>query len=210
MGWSVASMKGSGAVLSDLATSVTAAAVLLFCLLSRPDLSTTTWDDSSASRGAAGRGPVEPREDPSMFGIGDVRVGSTTQRGHNDSTNAESGRRTTPVAPSERDGTVCGPSRLEGRRSGAQTPPSIAGVAQWQSPSLPSWSCGFDSRHPLSRFCWSAARPCPSSETDSQDCRRRATRVPQRIKIEPGDRGARRSLAGPQRSHRTVPARLGR
>ena len=24
-----------------------------------------------------------------------------------------------------------------------------AGVAQWQSPSLPSWSCGFDSRHPL-------------------------------------------------------------
>jgi hypothetical protein len=27
---------------------------------------------------------------------------------------------------------------------------SIAGVAQWQSPSLPSWSCGFDSRRPLS------------------------------------------------------------
>jgi hypothetical protein len=25
----------------------------------------------------------------------------------------------------------------------------LAGVAQWQSPSLPSWSCGFDSRHPL-------------------------------------------------------------
>src|SRR5690349_10735801 len=25
-----------------------------------------------------------------------------------------------------------------------------AGVAQWQSPSLPSWPCGFDSRHPLS------------------------------------------------------------
>jgi hypothetical protein len=24
-----------------------------------------------------------------------------------------------------------------------------AGVAQWQSSSLPSWSCGFDSRHPL-------------------------------------------------------------
>ena len=24
-----------------------------------------------------------------------------------------------------------------------------AGVAQWQSPSLPSWSCGFDSRRPL-------------------------------------------------------------
>jgi integrase len=24
-----------------------------------------------------------------------------------------------------------------------------AGVAQWQSPSLPSWPCGFDSRHPL-------------------------------------------------------------
>src|SRR5215212_5417245 len=24
-----------------------------------------------------------------------------------------------------------------------------AGVAQWQSPSLPSWSCEFDSRHPL-------------------------------------------------------------
>jgi hypothetical protein len=26
----------------------------------------------------------------------------------------------------------------------------FAGVAQWQSPSLPSWSCGFDSRRPLS------------------------------------------------------------
>src|SRR5919109_1855934 len=25
----------------------------------------------------------------------------------------------------------------------------LAGVAQWQSPSLPSWSCGFDSRRPL-------------------------------------------------------------
>ena len=25
----------------------------------------------------------------------------------------------------------------------------LADVAQWQSPSLPSWSCGFDSRHPL-------------------------------------------------------------
>ena len=24
-----------------------------------------------------------------------------------------------------------------------------AGVAQWQSPSLPSWSCGFESRRPL-------------------------------------------------------------
>jgi hypothetical protein len=24
-----------------------------------------------------------------------------------------------------------------------------AGVAQWQSPSLPSWPCEFDSRHPL-------------------------------------------------------------
>jgi hypothetical protein len=27
--------------------------------------------------------------------------------------------------------------------------PRHADVAQWQSPSLPSWSCGFDSRHPL-------------------------------------------------------------
>jgi hypothetical protein len=27
--------------------------------------------------------------------------------------------------------------------------PSSAGVAQWQSPSLPSWLCGFDPRHPL-------------------------------------------------------------
>lgn len=26
----------------------------------------------------------------------------------------------------------------------------FAGVAQWQSPSLPSWLCGFDPRHPLS------------------------------------------------------------
>jgi hypothetical protein len=38
----------------------------------------------------------------------------------------------------------------------AQPPPvcahlcSPAGVAQWQSSSLPSWLCGFDSRHPLS------------------------------------------------------------
>jgi hypothetical protein len=28
--------------------------------------------------------------------------------------------------------------------------PLAAGVAQWQSPSLPSWLCGFDPRHPLS------------------------------------------------------------
>ena len=27
--------------------------------------------------------------------------------------------------------------------------PYDAGVAQWQSPSLPSWSRGFDSRRPL-------------------------------------------------------------
>ena len=27
--------------------------------------------------------------------------------------------------------------------------PKNAGVAQWQSPSLPSWPCGFDSHHPL-------------------------------------------------------------
>ncbi len=26
-----------------------------------------------------------------------------------------------------------------------------AGVVQWQNPSLPSWSCGFDSHHPLLR-----------------------------------------------------------
>ncbi len=29
---------------------------------------------------------------------------------------------------------------------------TAAGVAQWQSPSLPSWPCGFDSRHPLHAF----------------------------------------------------------
>ena len=28
-----------------------------------------------------------------------------------------------------------------------------AGVAQWQSPSLPSWPCEFDSRHPLHSVC---------------------------------------------------------
>ena len=27
-----------------------------------------------------------------------------------------------------------------------------AGVVQWQNPSLPSWSCGFDSHHPLHFF----------------------------------------------------------
>ena len=26
---------------------------------------------------------------------------------------------------------------------------TFAGVVQWQNPSLPSWSCGFDSHHPL-------------------------------------------------------------
>ena len=30
-------------------------------------------------------------------------------------------------------------------------PRTLAGVAQWQSSSLPSWLCGFDSRHPLRR-----------------------------------------------------------
>ncbi len=35
-----------------------------------------------------------------------------------------------------------------GHRRGMR-PPGPAGVAQWQSPSLPSWPCGFDSRHPL-------------------------------------------------------------
>jgi hypothetical protein len=33
-----------------------------------------------------------------------------------------------------------------------------AGVAQWQSPSLPSWSCGFDSRHPLASTRWKGRR----------------------------------------------------
>jgi hypothetical protein len=31
-------------------------------------------------------------------------------------------------------------------------PARHADVAQWQSPSLPSWSCGFDSRHPLQQI----------------------------------------------------------
>jgi hypothetical protein len=35
------------------------------------------------------------------------------------------------------------------RRSAATQPARRAGVAQWQSPSLPSWLCGFDSRRPL-------------------------------------------------------------
>jgi hypothetical protein len=39
-----------------------------------------------------------------------------------------------------------------GRRVSAGTPTGHAGVAQWQSPSLPSWSCGFDSRRPLQRI----------------------------------------------------------
>jgi hypothetical protein len=34
-----------------------------------------------------------------------------------------------------------------------------AGVAQWQSPSLPSWSCGFDSRRPLQGQCAFSAEP---------------------------------------------------
>ena len=41
-------------------------------------------------------------------------------------------------------------ARLSSRRHGLA---AHAGVAQWQSPSLPSWSCGFDSRHPLVRGC---------------------------------------------------------
>src|SRR5579875_3460287 len=34
----------------------------------------------------------------------------------------------------------------------------LAGVAQWQSPSLPSWSCGFDSRRPLQLRCYFCKR----------------------------------------------------
>ena len=30
--------------------------------------------------------------------------------------------------------------------------PGTAGVAQWQSPSLPSWPCRFDPGHPLHRI----------------------------------------------------------
>src|SRR4051812_41112245 len=37
-----------------------------------------------------------------------------------------------------------------------------AGVAQWQSSSLPSWLCGFDSRHPLARTPVQAV--CPTVE----------------------------------------------
>src|SRR5215472_10994891 len=43
-----------------------------------------------------------------------------------------------------------------------------AGVAQWQSSSLPSWLCGFDSHHPLQPHAVPTgdthqppARPCP-------------------------------------------------
>jgi hypothetical protein len=38
-----------------------------------------------------------------------------------------------------------------------------AGVAQWQSPSLPSWSCGFDSRHPLHLIFAGQRFGCPVS-----------------------------------------------
>jgi hypothetical protein len=37
-------------------------------------------------------------------------------------------------------------------RLGRPAPVGYAGVAQWQSPSLPSWLCGFDSRRPLRAF----------------------------------------------------------
>ena len=44
------------------------------------------------------------------------------------------------------------PSQLIERGVDSASPGNLgpsAGVAQWQSPSLPSWSCGFDSRRPL-------------------------------------------------------------
>ena len=47
-----------------------------------------------------------------------------------------------------------------------------AGVVQWQNPSLPSWSCGFDSHHPLQ---------CADSSAGQSNCllsSRSGVRVP--------------------------------
>jgi hypothetical protein len=70
----------------------------------------------------------------------------------------------------------------EDRRFESCRPDSVldpAGVAQWQSSSLPSWSCEFDSRHPLHNI-----KPCQrrfhpgSSNRKSAWPQRRAHNVP--------------------------------
>ena len=55
-----------------------------------------------------------------------------------------------------------GPERAAGRYATQGRPGRRAGVAQWQSSSLPSWSCGFDSRRPLHRVMAGQA-PCGGS-----------------------------------------------
>jgi hypothetical protein len=68
-----------------------------------------------------------------------------------------------------------------------------AGVAQWQSSSLPSWSCGFDSRHPLRALTQaSGTLPGPGLRRLSHLDHPRAIRA---ITAAPGAR-----LAGPSGS----------
>jgi hypothetical protein len=55
---------------------------------------------------------------------------------------ARASRRGPEDAEAAGDGTLPDDSRVV-------TGAADAGVAQWQSPSLPSWPCGFDSRRPL-------------------------------------------------------------
>src|SRR3954453_17632204 len=61
-----------------------------------------------------------------------------------------------------------------------------AGVAQWQSSSLPSWLCGFDSRHPLCRSkrfrawrMWSEAPGMDSAMDDTPEVDAMALRIAQ-------------------------------
>ena len=75
------------------------------------------------------------RAPPTLGPAGEWRSGSAPALG-------AGGRRFESALPD-------GPLPSHDMRNAAGSVSDSAGVAQWQSPSLPSWSCGFDSRHPL-------------------------------------------------------------
>jgi hypothetical protein len=95
---------------------------------------------------------------------------------------------------------------------------TLAGVAQWQSSSLPSWLCGFDSRHPL-RHAEGAApqdRPFgrdrslrrePAASTAAPTCPRTPRRAHGRWHRRTRGSGRRAASAGSGRSRSRCPCR---
>jgi hypothetical protein len=110
--------------------------------------------------GAAPRTPTTGRRPERPSGL-ERQTTATRPRATPWSASRHSGAPTDPASPASRGGSRYPVTGLRPRRLGRPgapfgetgahqpRPADSAGVAQWQSPSLPSWPCGFDSRHPL-------------------------------------------------------------